>query len=328
MNFKELAEKPKRIASGHRMCPGCGLPIAAKNILKSTDFPVVVANATGCLEVSTTIYPFSSWKVPWIHIAFENAGAAISGVETAYRSLKKQGKLPGGDKEVRFVAFGGDGGTYDIGLQSLSGATERGHNFAYFCLDNEGYMNTGIQRSSATPYGADTKTTPAGKVLQGKQEFRKDMTGIMEAHHIPYVAQTTVFNIMDMTAKAKKAIEMDGPAFVNVLCPCIPGWNMASEDTIKVSKLAADSCMWPMFEIEYGVWKLSYDPGKNKIPVTEYMKTQKRFRHLFKPENAHMLEEIQAHTDKEWARIKARCAASAAEAKPVEKASSETPAEK
>ncbi|MFP4656879.1 MAG: thiamine pyrophosphate-dependent enzyme [Candidatus Woesearchaeota archaeon] len=305
MNLKELAKKPRSLDSGHRMCPGCGLAIAAKNIMKSTDYPLVVSNATGCLEVSTTIYPYSAWNVPWIHIAFENAAAGISGVETAYRALKKQEKIPGGDKEVKFVAFAGDGGTYDIGLQSLSGAAERGHDFAYFCLDNEGYMNTGIQRSSATPMGADTKTTPSGKVERGKREWRKDIVGIMESHHMPYVAQTTVWNWKDMLMKAKKAIETPGPAFVNVLCPCVPGWNEGSDQTINISKLAVETNFWPLYEIEDGQWKLNHDPEERK-PIEEFLKTQKRFRHLFSNENRHIIIEFQKQVDEDFARIKAK----------------------
>ena len=307
VDLKAHVEKPARLASGHRMCPGCGLAIAAKNILRSTDYPVVVANATGCLEVSTTIYPYSSWNVPWLHIAFENAGAAISGLQTAYTALKKRDRLPGGEKDIKFVAFGGDGGTYDIGLQSLSGASERGHDFAYFCLDNEGYMNTGIQRSSATPFGADTKTTPAGKVEQGKRERRKDIMGIMAAHHIPYVAQTTIWNWNDMITKAKKAIETPGPAFVNILCPCIPGWNEAADQTVNISKLAVETNFWPLYEIDNGEYKLNFETPEKK-PIEEFLKTQKRFRHLFRPENKKMIVEFQRQVDEDFERIKKMCA--------------------
>ncbi len=168
---KKLTEK---LAPGHATCAGCGIPAIVRTVLGATDDPVVVVNATGCLEVTSTLYPYSAWKVPWIHNAFENAGATVSGVETAYRALQKRGTLPK-DKKIKFVAFGGDGGTYDIGLQSLSGALERGHQFLYVCYDNEGYMNTGGQRSGATPRGADTETTPAGKVSYGKREKRKDL---------------------------------------------------------------------------------------------------------------------------------------------------------
>src|SRR3989338_7372610 len=207
MNLKQLANKPQRFAPGHRSCSGCGFPQIVRTVLASTDNPVVVANATGCLEVTSTIYPFTSWKVPYIHSAFENAAATITGVESAYKALQKKGKLPK-DKEIKFVAFGGDGGTYDIGLQSLSGALERGHDFLYVLYDNEAYMNTGVQRSSATPYGASTTTAPAGKVHQGKEEFRKDIMKIVGAHNIPYVAQASVSNLIDLTNKAQKAFSI------------------------------------------------------------------------------------------------------------------------
>jgi pyruvate ferredoxin oxidoreductase beta subunit len=184
---KELAKRPERLAPGHRLCAGCGASIVVRQMLAAIDDPVVIANATGCLEVGTTIYPYTAWRVPWIHNAFENAASTISGVEAAYRSMVRQGKIP--EQDVKFLAFAGDGGTYDIGIQALSGAVERGHQFLYVCYDNGAYMNTGIQRSSATPFGANTTTSPAGKVIPGKKQFRKDLTAIMAAHGIPYVAQ-------------------------------------------------------------------------------------------------------------------------------------------
>jgi pyruvate ferredoxin oxidoreductase beta subunit len=185
--LKDIAAKEDRLGPGHRMCAGCGAPIIVRQILNAIEEPVVVANATGCLEVATTIYPYTAWRVPWIHSAFENAAATIAGVEAMYRSLVRQGKIE--DRNIKFLAFGGDGGTYDIGLQALSGALERGHNFLYICYDNQGYMNTGIQRSSATPHGAATTTSPAGTVIPGKPQFRKDLTAIVAAHDIPYAAQ-------------------------------------------------------------------------------------------------------------------------------------------
>ncbi len=196
--------------------PGCGAPTVVQQALLAVEQPVVVTAATGCLEVSTTIYPYNAWGVPFLHSAFENAGASVSGIEAAYVALKKKGKIT---KDIKFVAFGGDGGTYDIGLQALSGAAERGHDFTYICYNNQGYMNTGAQRSSATPKGANTSTAPAGKVIPGKIQKPKDLTAIMAAHHIPYVAQTTIHNPMEVIEKVKKAIETPGPAFVNVLAP-------------------------------------------------------------------------------------------------------------
>ncbi len=209
-NIKELSEKiPERLSPGHRLCAGCGASIAVRQVLMGTEDPVVVVSATGCLEVATTIYPYTAWNVPFMHNAFENAASTISGIETAYRALKKKGKIK---KEIKFIAFGGDGGTYDIGLQALSGALERGHNFVYVCYDNEAYMNTGIQRSSATPYGASTTTAPAGKAVPGKVQFRKDLTAIVAAHRIPYAAQATISNWNDLVTKSQKAFSAEGPA--------------------------------------------------------------------------------------------------------------------
>jgi len=303
VTLKELGEKPKRLASGHRTCAGCGIPSVIRTILKATDKPVVVANATGCLEVTTTIYPYSSWKVPYIHNAFENAAATISGVETAYRVLRKKGKLK---KDIKFIAFGGDGGTYDIGLQSLSGALERGHNFVYVCYDNEAYMNTGVQRSSATPYGAATTTTPAGKIHKGKEINRKDFTKIVVAHNIPYVATASGYNWQDLYNKAKKAFETDGPAFINVIQPCNVGWKFDPSLAVKMSKLAVETRYWPLYEVIDGKYTLSYKPPKF-VPVEEYLRPQKRFRHVFKKGNEFIIKNIQAQIEKNWDEILRLC---------------------
>ncbi|MBN2567464.1 pyruvate ferredoxin oxidoreductase [Candidatus Woesearchaeota archaeon] len=309
MNLKEMSTGEDRIASGHRLCPGCGLPIITRIVTRATDHPIVVGTATGCLEVSTTIYPYTSWKVPWIHNAFENVAATMSGVEAAYKALKRKGRLPGGDKEVKFLAMGGDGGTYDIGLQSLSGMLERGHDIVYVCLDNEGYMHTGIQRSSSTPYGAWTNTSQVGKVHKGKEQFKKDLTAVVAGHHIPYVAQGSPHNWNDLFMKAKKAFEKKGPAFINVLSPCVPGWKYNSDQTIAVAKMATDTCFWPLFEIEDDVWKLNYDPKDNKKPVVEWLKMQRRFAHLMVPENRHIVDALQQKVDSQWAWIKRQCGA-------------------
>mgnify|MGYP000927399797 CR=1 FL=1 len=295
-NLKELSSVPEVLASGHRMCAGCGAPIVVRQVLRGAKAPVVVANATGCLEVSTTIYPYTSWNSPFIHTAFECAAASLSGVEAAYNSLKRQGKIT---EEIKFVAFGGDGGTYDIGLQSLSGAVERGHNMVYVCYDNGAYMNTGIQRSSATPKGAETTTTPVGKTQPGKTERRKDLTKIMIAHDIPYVAQVAPSHWNDLYKKSEKAFSVEGPAFINALAPCPRGWRYDAEDTIEMCRLAVDTCFWPLYEAEYGKITVTYKP-RNKKPVTEFLKAQGRFRHLFSPDNEHILEEIQAEVDRQW----------------------------
>lgn len=295
--LKELSSVPEVLAPGHRMCAGCGAPIVVRQVLRAAKAPVVVANATGCLEVSTTIYPYTSWRSPFIHVAFENASASLSGVEAAYQSLKRQGKIT---EEIKFVAFGGDGGTYDIGLQSLSGAMERGHDMVYVCYDNGAYMNTGIQRSSATPVGADTTTTPVGKEQPiGRTGKRKDLTKIMMAHGIPYVAQVSPAHWNDLYSKAEKAFAVKGPAFINALAPCPRGWRHDSADTIEMCKLAVDTCFWPLFEVVDGKVKVTYKPRKKK-PVVEFLKVQGRFRHLFRPENEGIIEQIQAEVDRNW----------------------------
>ena len=298
-NLKELVKKQEVLSPGHRLCAGCGASIAVRQILAASDDPVVVASATGCLEVATTIYPFTSWRSPFIHNAFENAAATISGVETMYQSLKKQGKI---DKEIKFIAFGGDGGTYDIGLQSLSGALERGHDFVYVCYDNEAYMNTGIQRSSATPRGVWTTTTPVGEVIPGKTQYRKDLTGIIAAHNIPYAAQASIWRWSDLIDKAHKAFYTKGPAFLNVLSPCHRGWRFPLEDTIKISKLAVQTNFWPLYEVENGKWKINYKP-RERLPITEWMKPQGRYKHLLTPENESIVKEIQQDIDDNWERL-------------------------
>ncbi len=297
--LKELSKKEDRFTHGHRMCSGCGAPIVVKIALMATEYPVVVSNATGCLEVSSCISEFTAWNVPWIHTAFENSAATISGVETMYRSLKKQGKF---DQEVKFIGFGGDGGTYDIGFQSLSGAMERGHDMLYICYDNGAYMNTGIQRSSATPLGADTTTCPAGSVIPGKLRTRKNMTKIMAAHDIPYVAQASPSHWQDLFKKVQKAHEIKGPKFINIIAPCNRGWRSKTDDAIALARLAVNTCYWPLYEIEDGVTRITVMP-KEKVPVAEFMKPQGRFKHLFSPENEGLLQRVQDEIDREWAKL-------------------------
>ena len=301
-NMKEIvAEKKSRFTSGHRMCAGCGAPPVTRMILRvlKPEDHAVISNATGCMEVSSFIYPYTAWTESYIHTAFECAAATCSGVEAAYKSMRKQGKLPE-DVHAKFIAFGGDGGTYDIGLQSLSGAMERGHDMTYVCYDNGAYMNTGIQRSSATPRFADTTTSPAGSVIPGKMQSRKDLTEIMEAHHLPYVAQTAAYmNFKDLYEKAEKAIYTEGPTFLNVLAPCPRGWGYPTEDLMNINKLAVETCYWPLYEIENGRYKITYKPAK-KLPIEEFLKPQKRFKHMFKPGNEWMIEEFQKEVDRRW----------------------------
>ena len=305
-NLKELSQRPERFAPGQRMCAGCGSPIAMRAVLRAVhpEDKAVVTMATSCLEVSSLIYPYSSWEDSVIHAAFENASAVTSGVEAAYTALRKKGKL---DETYKFITFGGDGGTYDIGFQSLSGAMERGTDMVYVCYDNEAYMNTGIQRSSSTPKYADTTTTAVGSQSSGKVQCKKDLTKVLAAHHIPYVAQTTfIGNLKDLHEKAEKAIYTHGPAFLNVMAPCPRGWRYEAADIMKVCKAAVDTCVWPLFEVVDGKWILNYKP-KNKLPVEEYLKLQGRFKHLFKPGNESLIAEIQADVDRRWEELLALC---------------------
>ena len=264
----------------------------------------VVSNATSCLEVSTFIYPNTAYEDSYIHSAFENAAAMTGGVESAYRALKKRGKI---DEDFKFICFGGDGGTYDIGLQSLSGAMERGHDMVYVCYDNEAYMNTGIQRSSSTPRFANTTTSPVGTESYGKNQDKKDLTAIMAAHNIPYAAQTTMYGDMrDLHAKAHKAIYTEGPCFLNVLAPCPRGWRYDASELATICKLAVDTCVWPMYEIVEGEWHLTYEP-KKKLPVELFLEKQGRFKHMFQPGNEWMIEDAQAYVDKKWETLLAKC---------------------
>jgi len=283
---------------GHRLCAGCGPGIVARlTMLASPEKPIVV-NATGCLEVASTIYPYTAWKVPWVHVTFENAAAVATGIVTALDKLQKEGR----NKAAPVIAFGGDGGTFDIGIQALSGALERGDRFLYICYDNEAYSNTGIQRSSATPLGAATTTTPAGKVIPGKQERKKDLVAIVAGHHIPYAATATIAFQRDYMNKVRKALSYDGPSFVHVLAPCTLSWGFDPSQTIAISRLAAETRFFPLYEIENGTLKMTMRFPKPK-PVDEYLKTQRRFAHLFKTENGYMLKQIQQNVDENWERL-------------------------
>ena len=305
-NFKEVMNKPERLAPGHRLCAGCGAGIAVRTVLRALkpEDHAVIGNATGCLEVSSFMYPYTAYEDSYIHNAFACAGATLSGVETAYNALKKRGKI---DDTYKFITFGGDGGTYDIGIQSLSGAMERNHDLVYVCYDNGAYMNTGIQRSSATPMYADTTTTPVGKVSNGKMQNRKDLATIIASHNITYVAQTTFTNNMkDLYTKSEKAIYTPGAAFLNVMAPCPRGWRYDASDIANICKLAVETCYWPLFEVIDGKWILNYEP-KNKLPIEDFLKTQGRFKHLFKPENEELLVQYQEEVDRRWEELLFKC---------------------
>lgn len=301
MNLKQDLQRESGLAKGHRTCSGCGIPQIVRTILRASDKPVVVVNATGCLEVTTTIYPYTSWNVPYIHSLFENAASTASGVEAAFNVLKRKGKMK---DDVNIVVFGGDGGSYDIGLQALSGAVERRHNFLFVCYDNAAYMNTGIQRSSATPYGAWTTTTPVGKVEKGKGLFKKDLTKIMVAHELPYVAQAAVSHYNDLFDKAKKAFSFEGPKFMNVLQPCTLGWKYKAFNTIQLSKLAVETRFWPLYEVVEGQYNLSYKPS-NDLPVKEFLMLQRRFKHVL--DDNKLMKTIQDRVNFKWKELLKLC---------------------
>lgn len=293
------------LRGGHSLCQGCGIPLVVRTVLDSIEGPKVVVNATGCLEVATTRYPTTAWNVPWLHVAFENAAAVASGVEAAVRARQRRG----GD-DVTIVCFAGDGGTYDIGLQALSGALERGHRFVFVCYDNEAYMNTGIQRSGATPRGAGTTTTPVGAIGLGKAQERKDITAIAAAHHIPYVAQAAGSFWHDLSQKAQRAAHADGPAFLNVLSDCPLGWGHEAHLGPRIGRLAVESRFWPLYEVVDGRYRLTYDVPE-PVPLTEWLRPQARFRHLLLPENAGLLHEIEEGVERDWADLVRRCEADA-----------------
>lgn len=291
------------LSPGHRLCAGCGSALAIRLALKALRGPTVIAQATGCVEVSTTIYPHTAWRVPWAHILFENAAAVASGMEEAIKIMRKRGLI---DKDIDVIAIAGDGGTFDIGIQALSGALERGHDFVYICYDNEAYMNTGIQRSGATPRGASTTTSPAGRVIPGKREVKKDLIGIAVAHGIPYAATASIAYPGDYIAKVRKAIEVDGPAVVHVLAPCPLGWGSEPSDTIKLARLAVQTRVFPVYEVIDGRYRLNVKVSK-PIPVEEYLKLQRRFQHLFRPEFKGELEEVKRMVEERWNRILELC---------------------
>ncbi len=308
MNIKEIAAKDSRFAPGHRTCAGCTIPPIVRTVMRAVgERPIVVSAATGCLQVTSTIYPQSSWEVPYIHNAFENAAATASGVESAYKFLKKKGDLPEKtDQEPVFLVFGGDGGTYDIGLQSLSGALERGHNLLYICYDNQAYMNTGIQRSSATPHCAWTTTSECGKSKQGKPEFRKNITEIVAAHNIPYIAQASVAHLQDLADKVEKAVQHKGPKFIAVLEACVNGWKIPTDMGIEISRRAVETRFWPLYEIENGQYSITH-PIENPKPIEYFLEPQGRFKHLFKPsKNEESIAKIQKEVDRRWVSLQER----------------------
>jgi pyruvate ferredoxin oxidoreductase beta subunit len=272
-----LITSKEYFAPGHRACVGCGEVLAVRHVCKVLGKDVIVANATGCMEIVSSPLPTTSWNVPWIHTLFENTAAVASGIESGLKVLRRKGKGP--QQKVTVVAMGGDGATSDIGLQALSGAMERGHSFVYVCFDNEAYMNTGIQRSSATPYGAMTTTSPPGKKSIGQITWKKDMPTIAVSHGIPYVATATPSYPFDLFEKVKRAKEMDGPAYLHIFSVCPTGWRTRPEQSIKMGRLAVETGVFPLYEVDHGKYKLSMDFAPLR-PIREYIKVQGRFRHL------------------------------------------------
>ncbi len=308
---KEIVEKPDLFISGHRACAGCASATVLRLIMKAVRGPTIVTNATGCMEVVSTIYPYTSWAVPWIHTAFENAAANAAGIDAAIKALKRKGRMK--HEHIDIIALAGDGGTYDIGIQALSGAAERGHDFLFVLYDNEAYMNTGIQRSGGTPLGAATTTSPAGEVIPGKLEPKKPITEIMVAHEIPYVATASPYYWRDLISKVRRGLEVNGPAFLHVLAPCPRGWRSDPARSIELSRLAVETCIFPLWEAVNGEHQLSapskviaLSPQKKK-PVKEYLQLQGRFRHLFTPKFEKILDKVQEITDMRWQKLLKKC---------------------
>ncbi len=296
-----LTPAKEYFAPGHRACVGCGEVLALRLVCKALGREVIIANATGCMEIVSSALPTTSWRVPWIHTLFENTSAVASGIEAALKVLQRKGKIS--DKKITVVAMGGDGATSDIGLQALSGALERGHDFLYVCFDNEAYMNTGIQRSSATPYGAMTSTSPPGKVSIGQKTWKKNMAAIAAAHGIPYVATANPSYPIDLINKVKKAVRIEGPKYLHVYSVCPTGWRSATDLTIRLGRLALETGVFPLYEISNGQYRLTIDVPKLR-PVEDYLKLQGRFRHLTEETR----KEIQTRVTKEYAQLKKRAA--------------------
>ncbi len=292
-----LLPKKEYFAAGHRACQGCGETIALRHIFKATGRDVIVASATGCTEIISSPLPQTAWRVPWIHVAFENAAAVASGIDAGLTALMRKGRIP--YKKICVIGMAGDGGTADIGIQALSGALERGHkSFMYICLDNEAYMNTGIQRSSATPFGASTTTSPAGRASIGQQTWKKNMVEIAAAHEIPYTATACPSYPFDLIEKVKKGAEIEGPAYIHVMAVCPTGWRAQPEYAVRLGRLAVETGVFPLYEVEDGKYTINFKPKKLR-PLEEYFKYQGRFRHLTPSD----VDRIKARVKKQYERL-------------------------
>lgn len=293
---KNTVTAEEYLAPGHRACVGCAEELAVRLVVKALGKDIIIANATGCTEIVSSPFPYTSWRVPWIHTLFENTAAVASGIESGIKALSRKGRY---SNKTKVVAMGGDGATADIGIQALSGALERKHNFIYFCFDNEAYMNTGIQRSSATPFGASTTTSPAGSASIGQTTWKKNMPAIAAAHEIPYIATACPSYPFDLINKVNKAKNIDGPSYVHILSVCPTGWRSAPNLSVDLGRLAVRTGVFPLYEIEEGTYTLNVDPAQLR-PVEEYLKLQGRFRHL----SAEHIAQIQERVTIEYTKLK------------------------
>ncbi|MCD6227410.1 pyruvate synthase subunit beta [Candidatus Micrarchaeota archaeon] len=282
----EFKREDDLFVSGHTACAGCGAAIIIRTVMRALGKDTIIVNATSCSEIFSSCYPTSAWKVPYIHVTFENAAAVATGIAKALEAK--------GNDHTTVVVIAGDGATYDIGFGIMSGVMERNENVLYICYDNEAYMNTGIQRSGATPYKAWTTTSQVGTVRQGKQEWKKNLTEIARAHNIPYIATSTAGHLIDLTKKVEKAKKIKGFRLINVLSPCVAGWKYPPNLTVKLAQLAVDTGLWKMYEVENGKETINMQP--KFTPVEEYFKPQKRFKHLTKED----IEDIQNKVNDYW----------------------------
>jgi len=286
-----LLPKSEFFTPGHRACQGCGPAIVLRQMSKALGRSTIVVNATGCMEIVVSPFPHSAWEIPWVHTLFENVPSVASGIEAGIKVLARKKRHFDDGRKITVIGVGGDGSTADIGMGALSGAMERGHDMIYLCYDNEAYMNTGIQRSSATPMGASTTTSPAGKESKGQFSWKKDLGYIAAAHHIPYVATVTPAHPFDLIDKFRKAAAVEGPAFIHAFAPCPTGWRCGPDTTIKLARMAVETGVFPLYEVVNGEWRMTHEP-EELLPLSEYLFLQGRFRHLRNDEDfVKMLED-------------------------------------
>lgn len=308
VKIKDMLQKKPILTAGHRMCAGCAAPTVVKLMGMALRGPTIICEATGCLEVATTIYPYTAWEIPWIHVAFENVAAVASGVVEGIAAMKEKGRWEHENTDV--IAIGGDGSTFDIGFGAISGALERGHNFVYMVYDNGAYQNTGIQRSGATLPGQETTTSWAGSAEPGKRQRKKPIADIIAAHKIPYVATVTPYHHRDFITKFRKALEVDGPAFIHAYSPCPRGWRSDTARSMELAKLAVETGIHPLYEIIDGTEYIMSGPSKRLKELTlieEYIKPQGQFKHLFTPRWESFRAQVQEWINEDWELLKKRC---------------------